>query len=242
MDIQFVYFDLDDTLLDHRHAERAALSDVRQAFDDAFAGWDDEAIHRAYRACSGPLWRQYAAGRIAKRDLKLGRFEQLLAELGIDALAAPTVSAHYLRRYAAHWRFVPGAREAFLRVADRFPVGVLTNGFAEIQAKKLDRFPVLRERAETVIISEETGYMKPHEQVFAHAARKARTAPARILYVGDSHHADVQGGRAAGWQVAWFTRNGASADAAPALTFDAWDALLDHLQIKSAGLTQKGRP
>lgn len=229
MDIQFVYFDLDDTLLDHRHAEQAALSDVREAFE-AFTGIDDATIHQTYRACSDPLWRQYAAGDIEKTDLKRGRFEQLLAELGIDTLAAQTVSDYYLDRYAMHWRFVSGARTAFVRIADRFPVGVLTNGFTEIQTEKFDRFPVLREQSESLVISEETGYMKPHAQVFAHAAAAADTAPERILYVGDSYHSDVQGGRAAGWQVAWFTRNGTDApDDAPRLTFDTWDTLLDHL-------------
>jgi HAD superfamily hydrolase (TIGR01549 family) len=232
VDIRFVYFDLDDTLLDHRHAERAALSDVRTTFAEPFAGRDDATIHETYRACSLPLWRQYAAGAIEKTDLKRGRFEQLLAELNIHTLDAQTVSDHYLRRYAAHWRFVEGARRAFLHVADRFPVGVLTNGFAEIQTQKLDQFPMLRDRTEAVVISEETGYMKPHPQVFGHAADAADTTPDRILYVGDSYYSDVQGGRAAGWQVAWFTRNGhgGAAEEAPRLTFDTWDTLLDRLQ------------
>jgi len=74
--------------------------------------------------------------------------------------------------------------------------------------------------------------MKPHPQVFGHAADAADTPPDRILYVGDSYYSDVQGGRAAGWQVAWFTRNGhgGAAEEAPRLTFDTWDTLLDRLQ------------
>lgn len=231
MDVQFIYFDIDDTLLDHRHAERAALADVHQTFSDAFADVSDETLHDTYRACSGPLWRKYAAGDIEKPALKLGRFEQLLDMMDIDTLDAQTVSDCYLRRYATHWRFTPGGRRAFLRLAERYPVGLLTNGFAEIQADKLDRFPVLREHAASIVISEETGYMKPHPQVFAHATTAADTPPDRILYVGDSYETDVQGGRAAGWKVAWFTSNGqtASAEAAPSLAFETWDTLLNHL-------------
>lgn len=237
MDIQFVYFDLDDTLLDHQYAEQKALSDVRRAFADAFAGITDKTLHRTYRACSGPLWRQYAAGTIDKAALKLGRFEHLLAALDIDPLHPAPVSEYYLRRYATHWRFVPGAREAFATIAERFPVGLLTNGFTEIQTDKLARFPLLRTRAEAVVITEETGYLKPHPEAFAHAARAADTDPKHILYVGDSYHSDVQGGQAAGWQVAWFTEDGApTIDEPPRLMFDTWDALLQHL---SEGPTQK---
>ena len=232
MDIQFVYFDLDDTLLDHRYAERAALSDVKQTFD-AFQATPITTLRETYRACSGPLWRQYAAGEIDKTAVKLGRFDQLLDTLGIDTLAPQTVSDYYLRRYAVHWRFVPGAREAFRQIADRFSVGVLTNGFADIQADKLDRFPLLRDQAEAIVITEETGYLKPHPHAFAYAAEAAERSPEHILYVGDSYHSDVQGGHGAGWHVAWFVRDQSGApmtDEAPRLTFKTWDVLIKHLQ------------
>lgn len=231
MNIRFIYFDLDDTLLDHRHAERAALADVRRAFVDAFDGVSHERLCTTYRAHSTPLWRQYAAGTIEKADLKIGRFEQLLASLDIQTPAPPEVSDYYLDRYAAHWRFIPGARTAFTQLADRLPVGILTNGFAKTQAAKFDRFPVLRERAQTLVVSEETGYMKPHASVFAHAAEAAQTPPGAILYVGDSYHADVEGGRTAGWQVAWYTGNGdaETPEEADCFAFDEWEALIDWL-------------
>lgn len=231
VDIQFVYFDLDDTLLDHQYAEHAALSDVRCAFD-AFQAIPDTLMRERYRACSGPLWRQYAAGTIDKAALKLGRFEQLLDGLDITTLSPQAVSDYYLQRYAEHWQLIPGAREAFEQIANRFPVGVLTNGFTEIQTRKLDRFPLLRDRADAVVITEETGYLKPHPQAFAYAAEAANQSPEHILYVGDSYHSDVQGGHEAGWHVAWYVRdrNGPSSSGeAPRLTFDAWDALLDYL-------------
>lgn len=227
--VQFIYFDLDDTLLDHRHAERAALSDVKQIFDEAFSGISDETIHATYHEHSVPLWRQYAAGEIDKADLKIGRFEKLLDALGIRSLDAEALSDHYLARYAQHWRFVPGAREAFLQLADRFPVGVLTNGFTEIQTAKFDRFPVLRDHTHSVVISEETGYMKPHPNVFAHAAEAANTTADDILYVGDSYHSDVQGGRTAGWQVAWFVRNGNAEADENCFTFARWEMLIERL-------------
>ncbi len=231
MNVRFIYFDLDDTLLDHRYAERAALADVRAAFADAFGGVSDETLRATYRALNGPLWRQYADGTIGKTDLQIGRFERLLASLDIRGLDAAAVSACYLDRYARHWRFTPGARTAFTRLAERYPVGVLTNGFAEVQEAKFDRFPVLRERAQALVVSEETGYMKPHPGVFAYAADAAQTPPGAILYVGDSYHSDVEGGLAAGWQVAWYARRGAAeATEAGCFAFEEWDALVEWLR------------
>lgn len=226
MSPQFIYFDLDDTLLDHQHAERVALADVHRAFGDAFADVTVEEVQETYRAHNGPLWRAYAAGQIDKATLKRVRFERLLEGLGITGVAAGRIGPYYMERYAEHWQFVDGAQHAFEAVAARHPVGILTNGFVDTQNAKLDRFPLLRERSHAVVISEETGYMKPHPEVFAYATRRAGVEADTILYVGDSYHSDVQGGAAAGWQVAWYVRNGEAPAEEARLTFSDWDNLL----------------
>ncbi len=220
--VRFVYFDLDDTLLDHRAAERAALADCCAAFASPFAGHAPETVQEVYHAHNAPLWTQYAAGEIGREDVQRLRFERLCDALALD-LDPADLGAAYLGRYAAHWRWMPGAEEAFHAVAAHLPVGLLTNGFAEVQRAKLDRFPALRDRAAAVVVSEEVGAMKPHPAIFAHAAEAAGVAPEDILYVGDSLHSDVEGGLAAGWQVAWFR---GTAGRAGVLVFDAWTTLV----------------
>ncbi len=223
MSPRFVYFDLDDTLLDHRAAERAALADCCAAF----AGFERHAadvVQATYHAHNAPLWRQYAAGEIGREDVQRLRFERLCQALALD-LDPAALGAAYLDRYAERWTWMPGAEAAFLAIAERLPVGLLTNGFAEVQHAKLDRFPALRERAAAVVVSEEVGVMKPHPAIFAHATEAAGVAAGEILYVGDSLHSDVEGGLAAGWQVAWFR-----GDAHPEVfVFDDWSALTEAL-------------
>ena len=226
--IQFIYFDLDDTLLDHRLAEQRGLADVYQTFEAHFGHVSLNAVHETYHQHSVPLWRQYAHGEIKKHDLMRLRFERTLQTLEVAGLEAETLNAFYLNHYAQHWSFPEPARTAFHTLADHFPVGILTNGFAEIQQAKFDRFPELRDRAEVLVISEEVGVMKPHPQVFAHAAEVARTSAEAILYVGDSYTSDVKGALGAGWQIAWFTKqeppNGGSI-----FRFQRWDDLTKSL-------------
>ena len=229
--IQFIYFDLDDTLLDHRRAERHGLDDVRRAHPTHFDTIPLDTLHATYHAHSVPLWRQYADGAIGKHDLQRLRFEQTLHALGLHDLQAEALNALYLDCYARHWTFPSDARDAFFTLARHFPVGILTNGFAEIQHAKFDRFPELRRRAEVLIISEEIGYMKPHPQIFAHAAAAAQTSPEALLYVGDSYPSDVQGALQAGWQVAWFTTETADEQEGneALFRFQKWDALTDFI-------------
>ncbi len=225
--VAFIFFDLDDTLLDHRAAERAALADCHATFNHHFNGHSLSVIQDTYHAGNVPLWRKYAAGEIGREDVQRLRFERLCSTLSLD-LDATLLGTTYLERYGAHWQWIPEAEAAFHAIADHYPVGLLTNGFVEQQQGKLARFPVLRERSEAVVISEEVGVMKPHPAIFAHATEQAGVEPHEILYVGDSLHSDVEGGRAAGWQVAWFRGDG---DRDGVLAFDDWTTLRDALDL-----------
>ena len=206
---RFVYFDLDDTLLDHRRAERAALADVHAHYADHVGHHDLAHVQATYHAHNVPLWRDYGAGRITATDLKRLRSERLLTALGATGLDPVAFSDAYLSRYARHWHWLDGARDAYHRIADALPVGILTNGFREQQTAKLASLPEIADRAATVVISEDVGAMKPHPEVFAYATRSASEAlgtalvPSDVLYVGDSYHSDVVGGTGYGWRVAW---------------------------------------
>lgn len=206
-DVEFVYFDLDDTLLDHQGAERKALADVRDRYLTIFGALSVEELQETYHAINAPLWRGYADGEIEKETVQRERFERLLEAVDAPHADASLVGRYYIQRYAEHWTFTAGAQEAFEAIADQLPVGVITNGFAEVQRKKLEQFPILRERTEAVVLCEEVGMLKPDPRAFDHATEKAGVAPENILYVGDSYHSDVQGAQPVGWQVAWYAPN-----------------------------------
>ncbi|HEX9951158.1 MAG TPA: HAD-IA family hydrolase [Rubricoccaceae bacterium] len=206
----FVFFDLDDTLLDHGHAERAALADLRVTFGDHVGHHALAHLHTSYRASNAPeLWADYGAGRISSDELKRLRSERFLAAVGAAGLDPLAFSSAYLDRYAHHWTWAPGAEAAFHAVADRVPVGILTNGFREQQRGKLARFPEIARRTTVVVVSEEVGVAKPHRGVFEHALAEASRAvgralaPSEVLMVGDSLASDIRGAVDAGWQAVW---------------------------------------
>ena len=228
-----VVFDLDDTLLDHRAAERAALADVHRTHAEHIGHHALAHVQDTYHACNVPLWRDFGAGTITSADLQRLRAERLVEALACG-LAPETFTRDYLDRYAAHWRWSPGARDAYRAVADALPVAILTNGFSEQQRGKLARFPEIAARAAFVVISEEVGVMKPDRRLFEHVRQRAAEAladgvdAAEMLYVGDSYHSDVLGGTGAGWPVAWF-RGDAERAPAGAFVFQDWPELLARL-------------
>ncbi len=233
---RLVVFDLDDTLLDHRAAERAALADVHRQFSEHIGHHALAHVQETYHRHNVPLWRDFGAGTITAADLKRLRSERLVAALEAHALDPAAFNDAYLDRYAAHWRWADGAREAYHAVADAVPVGILTNGFSEQQRGKLAALPEIAERAAFVTISEEVGVMKPDPRLFAHVLRQSSAAvgedlaPGDVLYVGDSYHSDVLGATGAGWPVAWIRGD---AERAPdgVVVFDDWTDLLGLLGL-----------
>ena len=204
MDIQFVYFDIDDTLLDHKAAQESALVDVYNRFQDHFGTAELSTVQQVYHTHNVDLWEQYAHGEIDRPFLQQQRFARLLSELEVTTLPDEEVGSYYMQRYAEHWVYCEGAYETFTHVANKYPVGVLTNGFTEVQKAKLARFKELRDRLTATIISEEIGYMKPHPELFKYATTQAQTPPEQILYIGDSMSSDVRGAQNAGWEVIWY--------------------------------------
>lgn len=202
--IRFIYFDLDDTLLNHRKAEKYALANCHVHFEEHIGHLELSHIQETYHTHNVPLWRDYGMGKIGKEDVQRLRFEHLMEAIAIHSVHPEEFGTHYLERYAHHWSWIDGAEQAFLQIAERLPVGILTNGFKEQQSAKLNTFPLLRETSSAVVISEDVGVMKPNPAIFKHATERAGVQSEEILYIGDSLHSDVIGGRNAGWQVAWF--------------------------------------
>ncbi|MBL7979679.1 MAG: HAD family hydrolase [Bacteroidetes Order II. Incertae sedis bacterium] len=229
--IRFIYFDLDDTLLDHHHAQEQALAACFTAFDWGMATLTE--LQAVYHHINVRLWADYAQGRVSKMELNSQRFSETIATL--EASVTEEDFRHlYLNHYSKCWRYIAGADHAFRTLANRFPVGILTNGFVEIQSEKLARFPELRAYSKEVVISEEVGVLKPHPTLFRWAAEKTGVTPAEILCVGDSLASDVMGSLRAGWQAAWFRPSATTAEIPiGAFAFARWEELFRFVSEQS---------
>ena len=89
---------------------------------------------------------------------------------------------------------VEAARSAGIKV------GVLTNGFAQIQRRKLSAIGF---EDIDVVVSEDVGVMKPDTGIFDVAAEQMALSPQSLLMVGNRYDSDVIGGNAAGWRTVW---------------------------------------
>ena len=231
MPYRFIYFDLDDTLLNHRKAEKLALEQIWKEFDlKALA--TVEQLQDVYHHINVFLWEMYGRGEIDRDTLQRTRFERTLFRLNSD-LNWKTVGDRYMQFYQQFWEWLPGAEEAFQEILNTYPVGILTNGFAETQRVKLDKFGLNSHQIIT-LISEDVGVMKPQPGIFDAATRISGVKANEILYVGDSYSSDVLGGTSFGWDVAWYTKETDEKKRAVAtFCFDDFPQLLEFIKSQA---------
>ncbi|WP_167513432.1 HAD family hydrolase [Streptomyces bauhiniae] len=180
----FVFFDLDDTLVDRGRAFPECVSRFCRLFslgEDVAAWLLREMYVRAYRADFSRLREQFALPEPAE-ELWRGYCEAMAEAV----MCSPETLDGLTRLRAAGW-----------------PLAVVTNGAGDIQRAKLRRTGLLP-FVDAVCISEEVGLRKPAGGIFEAAGQLLGLgALTGGWMVGDSLQNDVHGGRAAGLRTVW---------------------------------------
>ncbi len=230
----FIYFDLDNTLLDHTSAESAAQKKTYSSFPELQEATFEEWM-KTYKSVNHNLWSRYQNEEITRYELQEARFADSMKELNLDVSKSAEIGEAYMELYRNYWEWVEGAKDALTTVSSSFKTGIITNGFKETQELKIEKLN-LKTICSTCLISEDVGKMKPHPVVFDRATELAGVERSDILYVGDSYSSDIVGGKNAGWKTAWFTAlidrdlyddSDVSAD----FEFQKFDQLLDFLKM-----------
>jgi len=199
-----VIFDLDDTLCDYAAAREARL---RRAFTLFPCGMQSgEAID---------LDRMIAKS-IQMHPHGADHFAELFAQFGIADAGAASAAADWYRKNRFHGlRLFPETEAVFSTVRNTGsdgdtkaarPIGIVTNGPAEVQHAKLELLGIER-LVDFVLVSEEFGVAKPDPRIFREALRLAGVAAEDAVFVGDSAEFDIVGAQAASIPTVWVNRH-----------------------------------
>lgn len=98
---------------------------------------------------------------------------------------------------------LPGAQELMEALHGKVKMGIITNGFTELQAVRLERTG-MSAYFDKVVISEQVGVAKPDLAIFDHALQMAGLpCKSKVLMVGDNLHSDILGGLNFGIETCW---------------------------------------
>lgn len=206
MKFDLVLFDIDGTLLDFDLAEKNALADTLNEYNFIC---NDEILNR-YHEINIFYWKQLEKGLVDKKQLAYKRYKQLFSEYGIET-DIDTFNFKYRNRLKEGAYLLDNAMEICQELHEnKIKLGVASNGGNDIQIRRIKKIG-LDKYLDYMFVSEEIGYNKPHKEYFEHIFQKIEDIPKKkIMMVGDSLTADIQGGKNAGIITYWYNPNGES--------------------------------
>lgn len=208
--LRWVFFDLDDTLFDFRANSDSALLKLYKTDEYISQLYPDfQRYVDVYHAANLRLWEAYHHGRITAGVLRRERFQALFRGAGVppDADLAESWDKRYLDILSDESRLVPGALDILERAREHYLIGILSNGFREVQYKKL-RTTGLWRYVQRMVVSDEIGVNKPDARLFRFAELAVGARPGECLMIGDNPDADIKGAIDAGWRAIYFNRIG----------------------------------
>ncbi|SDK03341.1 putative hydrolase of the HAD superfamily [Halovenus aranensis] len=184
-----VLFDLDGTLVQYRRSPGEVLdrSYDRLGVDPVFPV---EAYYDRYD--------EFAERASSMRELRRECFAALAAERGRSpSLGREIAAAFDHERDQSNVEPLSGVRPMLDSLAERYALGVVTNGARDAQLTKLDATG-LGQYFDTVVVAGDDCEPKPAVAPFEMALADLETKPERAVHVGDSPGTDIAGGAAAG--------------------------------------------
>ncbi len=191
--IEFVFLDLDDTILDFHHAEAES---VRETLASLGVPTLPEVIAR-YSEINDAQWKRLERGELTREEVKYERFAILFRELGVSADPEMARRDYEKRLATGHW-FMSGADELLQALFGRYRLFIMSNGTTSVQEGRIQSAGIAP-LFEDIFLSEEIGYVKPQKAFFDTAfARIKGFDPTRAVILGDSPTSDILGGIQAG--------------------------------------------
>ena len=196
MNIKHVFFDLDHTLWDF---EKNSELTFKKIFKDNGITVNIDVFFAIYKPLNLKYWKLYRNEQVSKEELRYGRLknsfdavnyeisDQLIDKLAID----------FIENLANFNHLFEGTFELLDYLKDKYTLHIITNGFEEIQSKKMINSKI-HHYFDQVITSESVGVKKPNSKVFEFALEVANAKKDNSVMIGDSLEADIRGALSSG--------------------------------------------
>jgi len=214
-----IFIDLDDTLWDFHANAKDVLEEIyeEQKLSQHFKNFEE--YFRIYAKRNLELWELYGKGEITKEFLNVERFRHPLKHVGVDnhKLAIET-GIQFLEMLPIKTILIPYAKELLDYLYAKYPLTIVSNGFVEVQYKKL-RNSQLESYFAHVVLSEAAKALKPSKLIFEYALQLNNAKASETIMIGDSYEADIKGAQNAGIDQIFFNLHSTTIDAANPPTY-----------------------
>jgi putative hydrolase of the HAD superfamily len=202
LNITDVFFDLDHTLWDFDKNSGLAFKRVFKKHQIAIKIHD---FLKVYEPINLEYWRLFRNEKVSKQKLRRGRLIDTFAKLNVTFPLADidAMANSYIDELPVDNHLFEGTHEILSYLSNKYKLHIITNGFEEVQQKKLVNSDI-KKYFKTTTTSEEAGVKKPNPLIFNLALKKAKTTASKSIMIGDSLEADILGAKEIGMNFLHF--------------------------------------
>lgn len=217
---RYILFDLDRTLWDFDANAENNINSLLEEYNITVK--DKHEFYGKYNEINHLLWAAYEKGDLSKEMLRWERFYRTFLEYGIDDKGlAERFGEDYLGNMPNQTILMPHAAEVLIKLHERgCRMAVITNGFREVQHRKLENSGIDK-YFDAVMISEEQGVHKPSPIIFKRALKAIGGTKNEALMVGDDFANDIEGAMIFGIDQFFYNYNSIPCNGGP--TYDSSD-------------------
>lgn len=203
--IKDVFFDLDHTLWDFDKNSKITFEKI---FTQNHSQVVIDDFIRHYIPINQACWKLYQYDKITHQQLRYDRLKLSFDAIGyrISDSEIDFIAQEYIDTLTENNHLFEGTFEILEYLNKKYRLHVITNGFAQVQVKKLNNAN-LTTYFSTVTNSEMAGVKKPNPIIFEYALDLAQAKKENSIMIGDSIEADVLGALEFGIDAIYFNEN-----------------------------------
>ena len=188
-----IFFDLDNTLWDFEKNSLEAMKLTCEKLNVCKGNNEFDRFYKVYLKHNENLWNDYRTKIITKKELVFKRFKLTFDELEIldpDPVLANEIYLSLMPYQTVLSKGVVDVLE-YLKFKG-YDLHIITNGFSEVQIKKLENSGI-HGYFRKIFISEEILATKPENKIFEHALKSSNARKKKSLMIGDDWETDILG-------------------------------------------------
>ena len=225
-----LFFDLDHTLWDFEYNAKECLKEIYDDFKIVMLGPSFEDFYQKFSTINRSLWTQLEQELITHETIRKLRFQKVLSALHVDIQEdlSTAMNLRLLDLLPHKTKLIDGSLEVLNALKPNYELHILSNGYAEVQAKKLESSGI-KGYFQHVVTNDIANSRKPDLGIFNYALSLTTSKPNESLMIGDSYLADILGAKKAGWDTIHFQPINIDTENQSTLKINKLVQLLDHL-------------
>lgn len=208
MTIRALLFDVDDTLYDFSETWRSATERILSRLLQPY-GLSLQEVWPKFVAFDELVFSYVNAGELTAAVARRLRWQFLEVVWSVTIPNLSEVLEEHQHAMMDECVPFPDTIDVIAQLAQRFTLGLITNGPASFLPARLTRVGLAEFFPPDVrIAADAVGYYKPEPEIFRFALDRLGVSPAEAIYIGDSWTYDVLGAQALNLPVVWFNPRG----------------------------------